>query len=208
MQQFAPEPPKKKSWFARHKIMTALLAIVLVAIVASIFNKGSNKPAASDAAAGAATAGKASATNASKASAAAPAQKIGAVVHYNTYDFTVKSVKCGVPKVGGEYVSSQAQGQFCLVQMTVKNTGTKEQNFMADDQKLIDAQGREYSYSSEGTISLSAEKSQSSLWFESINPGNTVSGTLVYDLPKGVTPVTLHVSDGGFTDKGTDISLK
>lgn len=136
---------------------------------------------------------------------AATGAKLGETVPYNTFEFTVNSVKCGLSTVGSDSFQEEAQGQFCVVSMKVKNTGTKAQHFMSDDQKLFDAQGNEYSYSTEGTIATMGDKSD--LWFEEINPGNSVTGEIVFDIPEGVKPAKIHLSDGGFTDQGIDVLL-
>lgn len=45
----APEPPKKRSWFRRHKIMTGLLALVTFgAVVGALGGGGDDAPAAAD----------------------------------------------------------------------------------------------------------------------------------------------------------------
>lgn len=210
------QPPKPKSWFARHKIMTGLLGLVVAGGVINALGGGSEDTSSSSTSAVPATSGVAAAekkadkpAETQKQEAAQPAQKIGQVVHYNTFDFTVHSVKCGVSKVGGQYFSEKAQGQFCLVDLTVKNTGTKAQTLWADQQKLKDKSGAEYSYSSEATVAqiMAGDEGAEDVWLEEINPGNKVRGTMVYDIPEGAVPVVLHVSDGGLTDEGTDISL-
>ena len=52
-------------------------------------------------------------------------------------------MECGKPQIGGQYLKKKAQGQFCVVSMTVRNIGTKSQMFSGTSQKAIDAQGRE-----------------------------------------------------------------
>ena len=115
-------------------------------------------------------------------------------------------IKCGQASLGSEYFKEKAQGQFCTVGMKVKNTGTKAQSFWADKQKLIDAKGAEYSYSSEGTLAAAAEGT-ANIWLKEINPGNTLTGQLVFDIPTDAKPTKMHLSDGGLTDQGIDVAL-
>lgn len=57
------------------------------------------------------------------------AAKIGDPVRDGKFEFTVQEVECGVKEVGPELLEEKAQGQFCLVTITVKNIGTEPQAF-------------------------------------------------------------------------------
>lgn len=96
--------------------------------------------------------------------------------------FTVTKVKDGVSNIGGEF-GEDAQGQFVIISVTVKNTGNEAALFDSSDQKLVDTRGRQYS---DASAALFLEDSNSFL--EEINPGNTVKGKLVYDMPKKAKP--------------------
>ncbi len=202
-----------RPWYSKKRFWA--LGVVLLALLAGIFGGGddSSDPAADKAGAKVQTTAAAPATKAETTAPAvdkateAAAPKIGETISYNTYDFTVNSVKCGVSTVGGEYFKETAQGQFCLVSLKVKNTGTKAQLFTSNEQKLLDAKGNEYSYSSEATVALMSQKGESDLWLKEINPGNSVTSQIVFDIPSDVEPTILHLSDGGLTDKGIDVAL-
>src|SRR5262245_21771627 len=51
--------------------------------------------------------------------------KTGQPVRDGKFEFTVQSVKCGVSQVGEDPLTKTAQGQFCLVTISVKNIGDK-----------------------------------------------------------------------------------
>lgn len=112
----------------------------------------------------------------------------------------MKSAKCGVAKVGREPLGATAQGQFCLITVNVKNIGKEAQLFDGSSQKAYAADGTEYS--ADGSAALYANKNAETFLNE-INPGNQVTGVVVFDIPKKVklTKLDLHHSpfSGGVT---------
>ena len=87
--------------------------------------------------------------------------------------------------------------------VTVRNIGTAPQMFSDSSQKLIDAGGRQFgSDSSAAVISLSQEKTL----LTTINPGNSVTGTLVFDVPTDVKLAAIELHDSPFSG-GTKVTL-
>ncbi len=115
----------------------------------------------------------------------------------------MKSNKCGVRKVGSDLLGDKAQGQFCLVTVNVKNIGKEPQTLLDSSQKAYDADGTEYSTDSEAAIY--ANEDQQTLFAE-INPGNQVTGVLVFDIPKKVKLTKLELHDSPFSG-GVEVSL-
>jgi hypothetical protein len=109
------------------------------------------------------------------------------------FEFTVTDLKCGVPSVGPDDFGQKAQGEFCLVDLTIKNVGTSAEVFVDSSQQATDAAGNTYSVDSGAAIYANED---SSTFLEQINPGNTVKGALVFDVPKGtkLNSVILHES--------------
>ena len=68
--------------------------------------------------------------------------------------------------------------------VTVKNIGNKSQGFSPSDQKLIDTEGREHEPDVSAAL-LGLDGSSANPIFEDINPGNKVTGQIVFDIPKG-----------------------
>ncbi len=187
-----PAPPQaqaqaQKNWFARHKILTGLGAVIAAIVAITAVSGGSgDKPSDAARAAGAAT------TGASEAPADA---RIGTPVRDGKFEFVVNGVEAGVPSVGvNEYLTEKAQGQFVLVRMTVRNIGDREQSFTTSAQKLVDAQDRQYSVDDMATLTL-----DQGVAFEQINPGNSVETTIVFDVPPGTVPAVLEVHDSVFS---------
>jgi hypothetical protein len=109
------------------------------------------------------------------------------------FQFTVTDMKCGLPSVGPDAFGKKAQGEFCLVDVTIKNVGTTAEIFVDSSQQALDDAGNTYSVDSGAAVYANED---SSTFLEQINPGNTVKGALVFDVPKDtkLTAVILHES--------------
>ncbi|MEU1841714.1 DUF4352 domain-containing protein [Micromonospora chersina] len=129
--------------------------------------------------------------------------KIGQPARDGKFEFTVKSSKCGVAKVGTSMIGDKAQGQFCLVTVNVKNIGKEAQTLDGSSQKALAADGTEYSSDTEAGLYANKE---ASTFFEEINPGNQVTGVFVFDIPKNVKLTKLELHDSMFSG-GVTVSL-
>lgn len=129
--------------------------------------------------------------------------KIGQPARDGKFEFTVKSSKCGVAKIGTDLIGAKAQGQFCLVTLNVKNIGKESQTLDGSSQKALAADGTEYSSDTEAGLYANKE---ASTFFEEINPGNQVTGVFVFDIPKNVKLTKLELHDSMFSG-GVTVSL-
>jgi len=131
----------------------------------------------------------------SKSSAAAVG--IGQPASDGKFTFTVNSVKCGIPSVGdtSSGLGATAQGQFCAVNMTVKNTGTEAQEFLASSQYAFNAAGNKLEDSTDAEIW--ADQAQNVL--SSINPGNSITTDVYYDIPTDSSITKFELHDGLFS---------
>jgi hypothetical protein len=135
--------------------------------------------------------------------AAAATAGVGEEVRDGSFAFVVTKVESGVTQLGKGFAASKPQGAYTLVHVTVTNVSTEAELFTGANQKLIDAQGREFDADT-GAAVLSVPDSESFL--NNINPGNRVDGVLVFDLPKGVAPVAIELNDSMFSD-GVRVAL-
>ncbi|MBQ1026500.1 DUF4352 domain-containing protein [Micromonospora sp. C95] len=129
--------------------------------------------------------------------------KIGDPARDGKFEFTVKSRKCGVRKVGSDLLGATAQGQFCLITVKVKNIGKEAQLFDGSSQKAYAADGTEYS--ADGTAGLYANENAET-FLNDINPGNQVTGVVVFDIPKKVKLTKLELHDSPFSG-GVEVAL-
>ncbi|QEH94316.1 DUF4352 domain-containing protein [Dermacoccus abyssi] len=186
--QQAPQP-KKKNWFLRHKILTAILALFLIGGIAAATSGGGGSNG-SDTASNSDNSSGSEKKKDEKKSEALP--KVGTAIKDGDLEFTVTKVEPGVASVGDQYLGEKAQGAFTLVHVSVKNVGTQTQTVMADGQKAYDAKG--IGYEANSTASIYVKNNDT--FFTEINPGNTLQGVFVFDAPKGIklTKVRLHES--------------
>ncbi|WP_251149785.1 DUF4352 domain-containing protein [Cellulosimicrobium sp. Marseille-Q4280] len=212
-----PTPPRR-SWFARHKILTGLGVVVLVAIIGGALGGGGEDEPTATAVANEAPAESAAPEGeapepapeepAEEAPAEEPAPEvpatpgIGTAVRDGKFEFTVTSVETGVPSVGDEFLSEQAQGQYVLVHMTVTNIGDEAQMFDGSSQELTDTVGR--THSSDGSAAIYLGDANSFL--TDINPGNSVEGTVVFDIPADAVPASIDLHDSFFSG-GVEVAL-
>ena len=183
----------KKRWIKRHKILTTVGVLIVIIVIASAAgggNKNKNSSSSTN-------------TNSSKATVA----KIGQAARDGKFEFTVNSVKCGVPNVGSDYTTKTAQGQYCLLDATVKNIGDQAQSLYSGNQYLYNAANQKYSADDLATIDAQPVGSAGSSWFNDINPGNQVEGTIVFDIPKDQTPVSAELHDSALSG-GIKVSLQ
>ncbi|GGO16762.1 Mpr protein [Microbispora rosea subsp. aerata] len=128
---------------------------------------------------------------------------LGEVVKDGKFAFKVTKVEKGLSQVGTGFTAHKAQGQYVLVHLTVKNIGDEAQMFTDSAQKLIDAKGRTFDADSGAAIWLP----DSNAFLENINPGNSVNGILVFDVPESLTLKAVELHDSIFS-AGVTVSLK
>jgi hypothetical protein len=195
----APQP-SKQSWFARHKILTGLLAIVLLGVV--IGAMGGSDEGSPDTAGPAAKAPAAGAPAGGQAQDAPAKAALGTAVRDGNFEFTVTKVQPGLASVGSDVLGEKAQGQFVLVHVTVANIGTEPQLLMDSAQVVLDAQGRKFSPDSAAALYIA----DNDVLFTEVNPGNTVKGILVFDMPKDAAPASIELHDSAFSG-GVSVAL-
>ncbi len=215
---YTPGPPPnepKKNWFARHKFLTALLVIIGIGILGSALGGGNDSddavaPATSttpaeettevaDGSDGESSAEAPDAEEPAEEPTEEPAATMGTPVEVGDFTITINSFDTGLTTVGSEYFGADAQGQFVVVDASIMNNGKKAETFWTDSMTLIDEQDREHSYSSDGSIYLDGA------WLlDEINPGNTLQGKFVFDIPADATPTAVKVEDGIF---GTPVTI-
>ncbi|WP_328460571.1 DUF4352 domain-containing protein [Actinoplanes sp. NBC_00393] len=172
--------------------------------------------ASADKAAAAGTAGK-PAEAATSAAAAEPVAEpepqkateealpgIGDPVKDGKFQFTITKMVCGKKSVGSSLLNKKAQGQFCLITIKVKNIGDEAQMFAGINQKAFDAKGTEYS--NDNTAEIYAN-SEAQTFINEINPGNSVTGKLVFDVPKSTKLTRMELHDSIFSG-GVEVALK
>lgn len=97
-----------------------------------------------------------------------------------TFEFRVASVQCNVPRIGDQYLSQEAVGQFCLAEVTVRNAGDRPATFDDSLQRAYGPGDRQFGVDQTAGMIVNADQP---FFLAPINPGNQVKAVLVYDIP-------------------------
>lgn len=107
--------------------------------------------------------------------------QIGQPVRDGQFEFTVTKTAYEGKTIGSGYSKETAQGEWFIVSLNVKNIGDSAQLMTSGDQKAVNAQDQEFSDSSVATVILNGNNS---MFVNQINPGNSVSGKIAFDVRK------------------------
>lgn len=130
---------------------------------------------------------------------------IGERVEDGQFAFTVTGVE-QAQQLGQGALATQAQGKYVIVNVSAENVSNEAATFNAGaSQVAYDAQGAEYQTSEDAM--MSGDASDQASFLQQINPGSSVEGRLVYDVPEDVqlTSVELH---GGTFSEGVEVTLQ
>lgn len=90
-------------------------------------------------------------------------------------------------QIGDQYLGSEAQGEYVVVHYTFSNGSGEPLDLTSSEMMLVGADGTEYAETSDGVLAYPDQYAV----FETINPGNSFQGIVVYDLPAGTEVTTL-----------------
>ena len=93
------------------------------------------------------------------------------------------------------------KGEYVLVDITVTNTRNQPQLFLLHNQKLIDADGREYA-----PFGMAALRMDHETTILSIPPGVATLVMMRFDVPKGTKPMAIELHDSA-SSPGAKVSL-
>ena len=153
---------------------------------------------------GAAKSGATVAADHGTAKRTAKAAAEGQAVRDGKFEFTVTKVKCGISHVGDSTLGEKAQGQFCEVTMKVRNIGDQAQLFDDSDQYAFGADGKKFSADTMAGIDVNEGDNA---FLDQINPGNSVTGVVVFDIPKTAKITKLELHDSPFSN-GVTVAVK
>ena len=184
-------PPVKK----RHRVRNTLLiivgslaALIIIVSVATGGGGGSSPP-----------------SNSGPAAAPASSQPgLGDKVRDGKFQFVVTAVTY-TRQAGDSLLGVTAQGHFAVLHVTVTNIGTQTQTLDDSAQYVYDAAGRQFSASAEADIYLN--KAGNAPFLQDINPGNSVTGLIAFDMPRHDRPVKAELHDSMFSG-GVTVSLR
>ena len=182
----------QRNFFSRHKILTGILALAIIIGIGSAMGSGGSSTATAP-------------STSTPAIASTPTKPVVAELSKEGVSNDVKIVVTSFTSkdsVGdNQYNTAKAQGIFKLVGMNIVNNQKDAITISSGSFKLIDDQDREFSSSSEGSIALglSSNKTETFL-LKQLNPGMSIDGVIVFDVPKDAKGFKLKAS-GGITGK-------
>jgi hypothetical protein len=179
-----------RPWFKKKRFIVPIALVVVIALSQAVTGGGSEKGTETE-------------DNSSIETPTNQRAGLGDAVVDGKFSFTVIDVECGIQSVGSEMFGSEAQGQFCKVSLNIENVGDEPQTMFADNQKIYDVEGREFSPDTSAMIYM---EGGSDAWIEEINPGNQLAGELLFDVPEGATLDYIELHDSAFSS-GVEVSL-
>jgi hypothetical protein len=193
---------KTGNWFGRHKILSGIGVLIVIGIIASA--AGGSKSTTTTSKGSSPTAS----TSSTKSSTASLA-KINQPADDGKLQFTVTGIQCNQSQVedpSDTDVATTAGAPYCIVSLNVKNIQTVAQTFDSSSQYLYDATNKQYSVDSGATITLNPESSNF-MEDPTVNPGVSISGQLVYDIPSTITPAYAILHDSSLSS-GVKVGLQ
>jgi len=182
------------------------VALIVVGIVVVLFAAG--KCGSSDDKSSSSSPSSSRTTSPPASSGASPSTRstptpapAGSAVRDGKFEFQVLGMRRAAQAgdLSNQFEIVDAQGEFIIVVMSVKNIGEEARSFSATNQKLIDSAGREYNASSEADVWMNKGTGE-------INPGNQIQVAAAFDVPPGTVPAELEVHDSMFSG-GTNVRL-
>jgi hypothetical protein len=126
-----------------------------------------------------------------------PPPGVGDPVRDGTFEFVVNEVSCGHATVGTGIFTRPAQGQFCIVDISVENVGNIAALLLDSAQYIQTSDGlRRNADSLAGVIANEGI----SVWINLVNPGQATGGKLVFDVPADATLTTVELHDSAFSE--------
>jgi len=125
---------------------------------------------------------------------------VGTTVKSDDLEFTVQKVERHA-SVGNKYSKADANGEFVVVFLKVKNTASSPQMFDGSTMRIKDSKDREFSKSNEGDVAYSlGNGGKLNFFLEQMQPDLEKSGVVVFDVPKGAEGLTLKLPSGVFSE--------
>lgn len=207
-----PGTPRKSSpypWiFGGLAVLVVALFFVLIAVVALTPAEPSERttsaPSTSDGAVAEAAKSRPNRTPTAGTAARPELIPMNDAASDGDFTFTVTGAESGLTQVGDSFLVQKAQGQFVVVTVRVRNDGSKAASFSPADQILLDEKDREFE--TDTTAQIALNDNDIAVW-DKINPGNTATVKLVFDVPASAVPTAIELHDRAF-GAGVTVSLK
>ncbi|APA97278.1 Non-specific serine/threonine protein kinase [Nocardia seriolae] len=133
-----------------------------------------------------------------------PVPGLNTPVRDGKFEFIVTDIQTGIKEVGtNPYLQKTAQGAYPIVSITVRNIGKSPYGFSPSDQYVYDAQNRKFANDTAAALNLQSDTSL----YANLNPGNSITAQVVFDLPADSLPDHIVLHDSMFSG-GATVSLR
>ncbi len=178
---------KKGNWFMRHKVSTGILVFIVFIVVVSASGGDSSSSGSSN--------------SGSKQEQSQKQEKItakiGEQVQSGDLAFTVNGVK-EYQSLGNSFTSKDAQGVFKVVSLKIENVGKETKTIDSSMIKLTDSEGRTFERSIDGQTAKGLSQGQVDLFLQQVQPGLSVNGEIVFDVPESAEGLVIELRGGLF----------
>ena len=106
------------------------------------------------------------------------------------------SFSCGHTSVTTGWLHAEPKGQFCVAELRVTNVDTRPQRFADGNQRAFGPDRRQYA--ADTGAGVVANGNGDAIW-NVVNPGNSLTAKVVYDIAPTATIETLELHDSAFS---------
>ena len=191
-----PGEADKKPWYKKWWIW-AIVVVVFVAIAAAISGEnkeqitGDEPEAAVTQSEGGVTVADEEVVEAVIEGKGADVGSLGEAITSGSFSVVVEGISDPVTKIGSDMVGTDEQSEFLLVDVSVTNDSDEAAAVSNSSFKLLSGE-IEFEPSTSDALYLEGD----ALVFDKINPGNTLTGQLVFDVPEGTIIDAIVFQDG------------
>jgi hypothetical protein len=192
----------QRNWFMKHKIITFIGAFILLVIIIPT-NKDTDKKNELTIKQSAVniTSGSSITNNNLKTVSPTPTILPSSGI---SSDVEIKVLESYNKKAIGdnEFYRKEALGIYKIIKLSLKNNQDDAITVNANSFKLFDSKEREFSYSSEAQTALMISlNNKESFFLKKINPGLTIEGYIVFEIPKEENTYKLSARGGMLGDE-------
>lgn len=121
---------------------------------------------------------------------------MGQPVRDGNFQFTANHIRCGIQQIGTPDAYQTPTGQFCVIDLTIKNVGAAPASFADTIQKAFAPNGDRFSANSAAGFYANPNPM---IFMSDVNPGNQIQARIVYDIPVGSRIARLELHENPFT---------
>lgn len=178
------------------KIILGAIGVLVVIVIIAAASGGGNKQNSSTTS---------STQSKEEQKASETVAKVGEAVEDSGLAFTVMGVDTA-SSLGNSYSLRNAQGVFYVVTLKIENKGTETKTVDSSMITLTDSQRRKFDRPIEGQTAKGLSQGKVDLFLQQVQPGLSVTGNIVFDIPKDASGLNLIVK-GALFGSGKKIDL-